>query len=83
MEHIVKGYVATWQIKEENGEYSVSVGNGKPLKSYHSLEQAKKAIRIAEKRYTKDHQDAPVANRDIWCNHGVLWIADFDGNYYN
>jgi len=83
MKHIVKGYVATWQIKEENGEYWVSVGNDKPLKSYSSLERAKKAIRIAEMRYVKDHQDTPVANRGIWCDHGVLWTADFDGNYYN
>ena len=83
MKQIVKGYVATWQIKEKNGEYWVSIGNDKPLRSYGSLEEAKQAIRIAERRYTTDNPDTPVANRDIWCDHGVLWIADFDGNYYN
>lgn len=76
---IVRGHVCTWKITPTEDEmYEVTPGQ----KKYKDIPTAKWAIRTAETRYVKDHPDYPVANRDIWFDHGTLVVDDFDGNYY-
>ncbi len=80
---IVKGHVTTWEIKEtEKGFYATAKGSNIG-KTYKTKEQARKAIRIAKDNYLKKHPETKIANPDIWATHGVLWVSDFDGNYYS
>lgn len=77
---IVRGHVTTWKITPtEDGRYEVTPGG----KSYKDMKTAKWAIRTAEERYIKDHPNTPVANRDVWFDHGTLIVDDWDGNYYD
>ncbi len=82
MKNIVKGHCATWTIEETEKGFLVKPNRPDKTVYYNSLETAKQAIRTAEKRYLEAKPNAPVANKDIWCDHGVLWIEDIDGNYY-
>lgn len=76
---IVRGHVCTWKITPtEDGQYEVTPGK----KKYKDVKTAKWAIRTAEERYVNDHPDYPVANRDIWFDHGTLILDDNDGNYF-
>lgn len=74
----VYGHCATWTIRvDKDGFYTVAG------KRFGDLCSAHRAIRIAEHRYLEAHPNAPVVNGDIWADHGLLWVEDIDGNYYN
>ena len=80
---IVKGYVATWTIKEtSDGKYSVGSG-GKEFRQYTDLKTAHNAIRVAEQRCMQAKPETKNANPNIWFDFGVLITDDNDGNYYN
>ena len=82
MKTTVKGQCTTWTIEETKEGFLVKPNRTNKTIYYDSLKTAKQAIRTAEKRYIKANPNAPIANRDIWCNHNVLWIEGIDGNYY-
>ena len=81
--YYIKGHCTTWRVEET--EKGFLVRPNKPNKTiyYPTLAKAKWAIRHAESKYIKKNPNAPIANPDIWCCHGVLWVKDFDGNYYD
>lgn len=75
----VRGHVTTWSIREtDDDRYLVTPGN----KTYPTLEKAKQAIKIAEDNYVKANPKCKVANKEIWADHGTLWVDDIDGGYY-
>ena len=77
----VKGHCTTWTIEETEKGFLIKPNRpDKPI-YYPTLGQAKWAIRHAESEFIKRNPDFPLANPDIWCCHGVLWVEDFDGNY--
>lgn len=82
MKTIVKGHCATWTIEKTDKGYLVQPNKKDKTVYYPTLEKAKWAIRTAENRYVEANPNAPVFNRDIWFDHGVLIIEDIDGNYY-
>lgn len=88
---IVYGYVTTYKIQEDesDGKYHIyqitknkNYKESNPARTYSSIEMAKKAIANAEKAYVKAKPNTPVANKDIWADHGVLWVDSITGNYY-
>lgn len=79
----VKGHCATWTITKIGYRYYVAERGTEANKYFPTLQKAKWAIRTAEERYLQAHPNAPVANQDIWCDHGILWVDDWDGGYYN
>lgn len=74
----VKGHCATWEIFIDADDLYCVCG-----KRYGTFERAVRAIRIAEHNYLEDNPNAPVANTDVWADHGVLWVDDNDGGYYD
>lgn len=77
----VKGHCGTYFIYEnESGLFVAAVGTVK--KEYSTREAARRALRIMEQRYLQANPNAEVKNRDVWADHGVLWVEDMDGNYY-
>lgn len=82
MKIIVKGYATTWSIEKTEKGYLIAPNRKDNPIYYRTIEEAKSAIRIAEKRYVNANPNAPIANPDIWALHGILWIEDQDGNYY-
>lgn len=74
----VKGHCATWHIYEDGFGFYEVCG-----KRYGTIIDAHRAIRIAERRYLEDNPNSPVVNTNIWADHGILWIDDIDGGYYD
>ena len=83
----IKGHIATWIVKKVKDGFNVyAKGEGEQqskIHTYKTKEQVLKAIHIAEERYLQKYPNAKLVNEDIWATHGVLWVQDIDGNYYN
>lgn len=77
---IIHGYASTWKITPTvDGKYNVMPGN----KNYSSVSDAKKAIRIAEKRWSEANPNESARNRDIWFDHGIMITDDDIEGYFD